>query len=195
MNSVILVACKYEINKCPRNVIERDVSLWSRNFPSLEGKFRGLRNGVELGVSASNLRSAMVQEWKVGGHLGKSLALLDWRNALPPHFPLLRQLTGVTSLVGFSCGSAGKESSCSAGDLGSIPGLGRSLGDGDTQNGYPLQYSGLENSMNSTVHGVAKSRTRLSNFHRIKSLPPGETRGTLIQEPFQLSLLPRTKKV
>ena len=44
----------------------------------------------------------------------------------------------------FPCGSAGKESSCNVGDLGSIPGLGRSPGD---QNSYPLQYSGLENSM------------------------------------------------
>ena len=48
------------------------------------------------------------------------------------------------------------------GDLGSIPGLGRSPGEGK---GYPLQYSGLENSVDSTVHGVAKSRTQLSNFH------------------------------
>ena len=82
------------------------MSLWSRNFQSLEGKFRGLKNGVELGVSASNLRIAMVQEWKVGGHLGLIL------------------------------------------------GLGRSPGEG---NGCPLQYSGLENSMDCTVPGVAKS--------------------------------------
>ena len=46
---------------------------------------------------------------------------------------------------GFPCGSAGNESSCNEGDLGSIPGLGRSLGEGK---GYPFQYSGLENSMN-----------------------------------------------
>ena len=58
--------------------------------------------------------------------------------------------------------SAGKESVCSAGDLGSIPGLGRSPGEGK---GYPLQYSGLEKSMDCIVHGVAKSRTRLSDFH------------------------------
>ena len=56
----------------------------------------------------------------------------------------------------FRCGSAGKESSCNAGDLGSIPGLGRSPGKGK---GYPLQYSGLESSMDYIVHGVAKSRT------------------------------------
>ena len=48
------------------------------------------------------------------------------------------------------------------GDLGLIPGLGRSPGE---ENGYPLQYSGLENSMDCLVHGVAKSQTRLSKFH------------------------------
>ena len=55
-----------------------------------------------------------------------------------------------------SCGSAGKESACSEGDLGSIPGVGRSPGEGK---GDPLQYSGLENSMDCIIHGVAKSRT------------------------------------
>ena len=49
---------------------------------------------------------------------------------------------------GFPCGSAGKESACNAGDLGSIPGLERSPGEGK---GYPLQYSGLENSMDCIV--------------------------------------------
>ena len=62
----------------------------------------------------------------------------------------------------FSCGLAGKESACNAGDLGLIPGLERSAGEGK---GYPLQYSGLENSMDCIVHGVAKSWTRLSDFH------------------------------
>ena len=64
--------------------------------------------------------------------------------------------------LGFSCGSAGKEPACNAGDLGSIPGLGRSSGEGK---GYPLQYSGLENSMDRIGHGVTKSQTRLSNLH------------------------------
>ena len=59
-------------------------------------------------------------------------------------------------------GSAGKESSCNAGDLGSIPGLGRSPGGG---NDYPLQYSGLENFMDCIVHGVTKSRAWLRHFH------------------------------
>ena len=69
-----------------------------------------------------------------------------------------------------------KESACNSGDLGSgelgsVPGLGRSPGEG---NGYPLQYSGLENSMNrgawqATVHGAAESRSWLRDFHFLKS--------------------------
>ena len=65
-------------------------------------------------------------------------------------------------MMGFPGGSAGKESACNAGDRGSIPGLGRSPGEGK---GYPLQYSGLENSMDYIVHAVAKSWTRLNDFH------------------------------
>ena len=80
-------------------------------------------------------------------------------------------------ILGFPDSSVGKESTCNAGDPGSISGLGRSTGEGI---GYPLQYScaqlvknpsvmlfqysGLENSMDCIVHGVAKSWTRLSNF-------------------------------
>ena len=65
--------------------------------------------------------------------------------------------------LGFLCDSAGKESACNAGNLGSFSGLGRSPGEGK---GYPLQYSGLEN----TVHGVAKSWTQLSDSHFIEIL-------------------------
>ena len=75
--------------------------------------------------------------------------------------------------LGFLCSSAGEEFACNAEDLGLIPGLGRSPGEGK---GYSLQYSGLENSMNYTgvmdreawhaaVHGVTKSQTQLSDFH------------------------------
>ena len=68
--------------------------------------------------------------------------------------------------MGFPGSSAGKESACNSGDLGLIPALGRSPGEG---NRYPFQYSGLENSMNrgawwATVHGVTKSRTQLNTF-------------------------------
>ena len=65
--------------------------------------------------------------------------------------------------LGFSCSSAGKEPTCYVGDLGSIPGLGRSPGEGK---GYPLQNSALETSMDCIVSvGVPKTWTRLSNFH------------------------------
>ena len=68
---------------------------------------------------------------------------------------------------GFPGGSGGKESACNAGDQDLIPGWGRSHREG---NGYPLQYSCLEDSMDkgawrATVHGVTKSWTRLSDFH------------------------------
>ena len=64
--------------------------------------------------------------------------------------------------MGFSGSSDGKESACNARDLGSLPGLGRTSGEG---NSYPLQYSGLENSMDFIVHGVTKSQTQLSDFY------------------------------
>ena len=68
-----------------------------------------------------------------------------------------RQLQGhgvCVAALGFPGGSDGKDSACNAGDAGSVPGLGRSPEEG---NGYPLQYSGLENSVDCTIHGVAKS--------------------------------------
>ena len=76
-------------------------------------------------------------------------------------FPGAMDVTSVVVIVGvisqgLPCGSAGKESACNAGDLDSIPGLGRSP---RKRKDYPLQYSGLENSMECVVHGVAKSWT------------------------------------
>ena len=76
--------------------------------------------------------------------------------------PWRRDRLSTPVFLGFLCGSAGKESACNPRDLGSIPGLGRSPGEGK---GYPLQYSGLENSMHCIVHGVTKSWTQLSDFH------------------------------
>ena len=75
---------------------------------------------------------------------------------------ILYFMDGLLHPRGFPCGLAGKESACNVRGLGSIPGLGRSPREGK---GYPFQYSGLENSIDCIVHGVAKSRTRLSNFH------------------------------
>ena len=73
--------------------------------------------------------------------------------------------TGTLEKEGFPGGSEGKESTCNAGDPGSIPGLGRSPGE---SNGSPLQYPCLENSMDrgawrATARGVTKSWTQLSN--------------------------------
>ena len=59
-------------------------------------------------------------------------------------------------LLGSPYSSVGKESTCNAGDLGLIPGLGRFPGEG---NSCPLQYSGRENTMDCIVHGIAKSQT------------------------------------
>ena len=64
-------------------------------------------------------------------------------------------------MEGLPDSSDGKESACNAGDPSSIPGSGRSPGE---RIGYPLQYSGLENSMDCIVHGVTKSQTQPSNF-------------------------------
>ena len=75
---------------------------------------------------------------------------------------LFYNLRSVFENMGFPGASAGKESACNAGDLGVIPGLERSPGEG---NSYSLQFSGLENSIDCIVHGVAKSQTQLSNFH------------------------------
>ena len=87
---------------------------------------------------------------------------LGWEN------PLEKGKATHSSILGLSLCSAGKEFACNEGDLGSIPGLGKSPGEGK---GYPLQYSGLENSIDYIVHGVTKSWTQLSEFpfHRINS--------------------------
>ena len=90
---------------------------------------------------------AMQEPW-----LDSSVRKIHWRKERLP----------TPVFLGFPCGSTGKESACNSGDLALIPGLGRSPGEGK---GYPLQYSGLENSMGCIDHGVTKSQTRLSDFH------------------------------
>ena len=74
----------------------------------------------------------------------------------------MKLLTDHPCDLGFPRSSFGKASASNAGDLGSIPGSGKSPGEGK---GYPLQHSGLENSMDCIVHGVTKSQTRLSDFY------------------------------
>ena len=95
-----------------------------------------------------------LKSWKRGASL-----VVQWLRLWVPN-------AGGLGSMGFPGGSEGKESACNVGDLGSISGLGRSSGEG---NGYPLQYSGLENCMDrgawqGTVHGVAKSWTQLRQF-------------------------------
>ena len=106
--------------------------------------------------------------------LATQSSILAWRIPLMEEPGMLQSIGSqrdrhdwVTSLhlyciQGFCCGSAGKESACNVGDLGLIPGLGRSPGEGKS---YPFQYSGLENSMDCIVLWVSKSRTGPSNFH------------------------------
>ena len=103
------------------------------------------------------------------GYSGLISFRIDWFNVAvqgtleSSPAPQLKSISSLAlSLLCFPCGSGGKESACNAGDLGCIPGLGRSPAEGKS---YPLQYSGLENSMDCTVCGVAKSQIGLSNFH------------------------------
>ena len=98
-----------------------------------------------------------------------SLSVKVWSHNQGIPSDLLYFTSIVYKLRGFPGGSAGKESTCNVGDLGSIPGLGRSPGE---KNSNPLQYSGLENSTDYTwvtnymdSSWVTKSRTWLSGFH------------------------------
>ena len=109
--------------------------------------------------------------WWWGSHLQPpSLGLPHLRMKAPLCRVALPELgfdQGIKGKEGFPGGSDGRESACNAGDSGSMPESGRSLSEG---NGYPLQYSCLENSMDrgaqqATVHGVAKSWKWLSNWH------------------------------
>ena len=103
--------------------------------------------------------------WALNSLQGQNSPALEPRSKAPFQRALIKYLLWTEK--GFPCGSAAKEYACNAGDLGLIPGLGRTPGEG---NGYPLQYSGLENSIDrgawqATVHGVAKSQTGLRDFH------------------------------
>ena len=100
-----------------------------------------------------------------------------WLDSWVGKIPWRRDRISTPVFLGFPCSSAGKESTCHVGDLGLIPGLGRSPGKGK---GYPLQYSGLENSTDCIAYVVTKSRTQLSNFHfHFLSIREGMCRMTL----------------
>ena len=85
----------------------------------------------------------------------------DWMTGLNWNLLLRYHILINIVNVGFLCGWAGNESACNVGVLGSNPGLGRFPGEGK---GYPLQYSGLDNSMGCTVHGFTKSSIELREF-------------------------------
>ena len=146
-----------------------------------------LLQGIFL-TQGSNSRPLRLLHWQGYSlhHLGSPNHLPMWSgcsvmsNSLQPHGPTTLLLPwgfpGKSTGVGcFPCGSAGKESACNVGELGSIPGLGRSSGEGK---GYPLQYYGLENFMDYIGHRVAKSQTQLSNFRlptAVLKIQPGPT--------------------
>ena len=122
-----------------------------------------LRDVVGQGTSVNDKRWAR-QKASLIAQLVKNLPAMQETlvQFLGQEDPLEKNRLPNPVFLGFPCGSAGKESTCNVGDLGSIPGLGRSSGEGK---GYPLQYSGLENPMDRIVHWVKNSWTQLIDFH------------------------------
>ena len=121
-----------------------------------------LRKWVKVKVTQSCLTLCNPMDYKVHGIL--QARILEWvaipfsrGSSQPRDRTQVSRIAGIFSLfLGFPGGSAGKESTCSEGDLGLIPGLGRSPEEGK---GYPFQYPGLENAMDCIAPGVAKSQT------------------------------------
>ena len=129
---------------------------WKRNEPDLKEKSNEVRFGKPSKILTGGAYISMVNiEWT-------SMKLVYFACAHNVVNHLLIMVSHLSKVFHFLNSSVGKESACNEGDLGSIPGLRRSPGEGK---GYPLQYSGLENSMDCIVHGVTKSQTRLSDFH------------------------------
>ena len=119
-----------------------------------------LRPGLSDQLGISDKRNRITQ--RKTGHSGALHSMsFPWSTWVPWESEGIGWIPGWKFKVfqGFTGGSDGKESACNVGDLGLIPGLGRFPGEG---NGYLLQYSGLENSMDCIVHGVTKSWTRLN---------------------------------
>ena len=103
--------------------------------------------GQRIGVSASaSVLPMNTQDWSPLGWTGWISLLSKGLSKVFSNTTVQKHQFFSTQSSCFPCGSVGKESACNAGDLGSIPGLGRSPGEGKR---YPLQYSGLENSMDS----------------------------------------------
>ena len=123
-----------------------------------ETLFQGRKGSPEGTVKKQSVSFHGLSPWQERrGVFLLSVALLPSQVMRTPHSGL-----SILFEVSVYCGSAGKESTCNTGDLGLIPGLGRSPGE---RKGYPPQYSGLENSLECIVHGVAMSWTQLNDFH------------------------------
>ena len=113
----------------------------------------------------SSLRKVMSHYWGIYdvtwdsliAHLVKELPAMrrPWFNSCVRKISWRRDRPPTPVFLGFPYGSSGKESACNARDLGSIPGLGRYSGEGK---GYPLQYSGMQNTMDCIVHGLQRVR-------------------------------------
>ena len=138
------------------------------------GRSTGKGNGYPLQYSCLEI-SMERRAWWITVHrlqrvrhdwAANTFTFISSITSLSDGFPSWTMSFTSTFSNGFPGSSADKESACNAGDLGLIPGLGRSPGEGI---GYPLWYSGLGNATDrgvwqATVHGVTKSRTWLSNF-------------------------------
>ena len=111
-------------------------------------------NYTILGFSGSSVGKERICPWYRRPQFSSWVGKIPWRRDRLP----------TAGFLGFPHGWAGEESTCNAGDLDSIPGLGRFPGEGK---GYPLQFCGLENSIDCIVRGVAKSWTWLSDFNSL----------------------------
>ena len=134
-------------------VSQNDVKRWTSNLNSLDPGFFIHKMGSLIPISWASLVAQLVKNPPV---MGRSW-FDSWTGKISWRMDRLPTLV----LMGFPGVSDGEESTCKVEYLGSIPGLGSFPGEGK---GNPLQYSGLENSMDCIVHEVAES-TRLSNFH------------------------------
>ena len=134
-----------------------------------------LSTSVQKKLEALNITPKYLPNWaSLIAQLVKNLPAMrrHWFNSWVGKICWRRYRLPTPVFLGFPCGSVGKESACNVGDLGLIPGLERSSGEGK---GYPFQYSSLENSMDCIVHGVSKNRTQLNDslFKTMVSLKVG----------------------